>query len=88
MSVLIDDITCRELVELVTDYLDDALSAADRGRFEAHLKICDACVTYVEQLRSTMIAVGTLSEATIEPAARDDLLRAFREWHRRPNVPE
>ncbi|HEY5142656.1 MAG TPA: zf-HC2 domain-containing protein [Solirubrobacteraceae bacterium] len=89
MSVMIDDITCRELVELVTEYLDGALSSADGARFEAHLEICDACVLYVEQLRSTVAAVGALSEATIEPAARDELLRAFRDWHRPPpNLPD
>ena len=89
MSAVIDDITCRELVELVTDYLEGALAPADRERFEAHLKICGPCVTYVEQLRSTVTAVGALSEATIEPAARDELLRAFRDWHRAPpNVPD
>ncbi len=87
MSVLIDDITCRELVELVTDYLDGALSPADRERFEAHLQICDACVMYVDQLRSTVTAVGTLSEETLEPAARDELLRAFRDWHHKPPKP-
>ena len=92
MSAVIDDITCRELVELVTDYLEGALAPADRERFEAHLKICGPCVTYVEQLRSTVTAVGALSETTIAPAARDELLRAFRDWHRRPpkppNVPD
>ena len=51
MSVELDDITCRELVELVTDYLEGALAPADRARFEEHLEICDACVAYVEQIR-------------------------------------
>ncbi len=82
MSVLIDDITCRELVELVTDHLEGALSPQDAARFEAHLAICDACVVYVEQLRETVTAVGRLHEDAIGPAACDELLRAFGDWKR------
>jgi anti-sigma factor RsiW len=78
--MVLDDITCRELVELVTDYLEGALTPADRERFEEHLRVCGPCTTYVEQLRLTVTAVGALSEETIEQAARDELLRAFRDW--------
>ena len=48
------DMSCRELVELITDYVDGALSAEDRTRFDAHLAICPSCVTYVEQTRQTI----------------------------------
>jgi len=80
MSALIDDITCRELVELVTDYLEDALPPADRARFEAHLEICEDCALYVEQLRGTVAAVGALRAEALDPVVRDELLAAFRDW--------
>ncbi len=82
MSVELDDITCRELVELVNDYIEGALSDADRARFEAHLGICEACVTYVDQIRMTIGASGRLTEEQLDPQARDELLSAFRGWKR------
>jgi anti-sigma factor RsiW len=75
--------SCKELVELVTDYLEDALSSEERRRFEGHLAICPGCVTYVEQIRATVLTVGRLSEESIPPATRDELLDAFRDWKRR-----
>jgi anti-sigma factor RsiW len=77
------DITCRELVELVTDYLDGALTSADRSRFEQHLLICDGCSAHVGQLRQTRRALGALGEEQIDGAVRADLLNAFREWRNR-----
>ncbi len=72
--------TCRELVELVTDYLEDRLSARERERFEAHLAACPDCREYVEQVRHTLWALGRLPEAGLSPSAREDLLEAFRGW--------
>ena len=74
--------SCNELVELVTDYLEDAFAPAERARFEEHLAICHGCVTYVEQMRATVVAVGTLRETEISPQTRDELLAAFRDWKR------
>ena len=79
--VIIDDITCRELVELVTEYLEETLPAPDRQRFEAHLEGCGACAMYLDQMRET-IATGAISPETIDPAARDELISAFRGWTR------
>jgi anti-sigma factor RsiW len=73
-----DDLTCRELVELVTEYLDDALSPAERARFEQHLVPCTVCPFYVEQLRTTVKLVGRLTEHDLPVAARESLLTAFR----------
>jgi predicted anti-sigma-YlaC factor YlaD len=74
------DIACRELVELVTDYLDAALPAADRQRLEEHLVFCPGCLSYLEQVRRTSELLGRLEEpAPPSPAVRDALLRAFRE---------
>jgi len=75
-----DEIACIELVELVTDYFEGALSKRDRRRFEAHLKACDGCTTYVEQLRQTLEVVGELRTEHVPPEAEQALLEAFRDW--------
>lgn len=75
-------ISCKELVELVTDYIEGTLPRSERKRFEAHLGGCDGCTTYVEQMRATVEATGRLTADAIEPAAREALLGAFRDWKR------
>jgi anti-sigma factor RsiW len=77
-------LTCRELVELVTDYLEGALSRRDRRRFERHIAGCDGCTSYVEQMRVTKRLLGHLSEESLPPVARDALLHAFRDWKTAP----
>ena len=76
-------ITCRELVQLITDYLEDDLSKRDRRRFERHLRGCDGCTTYVEQMRQTVRLAGSLGEGDVPPDARDELLAAFSDWKNR-----
>jgi anti-sigma factor RsiW len=73
-------VSCKELVEVITDYLEGTMDAADRARFEAHLEECPYCVTYLEQMRETIDALGELSEESLAPDARDELLHAFRGW--------
>jgi anti-sigma factor RsiW len=75
--------TCRELVAVVTDYLEGTMSGEDRRRFEAHLEECPYCVAYVEQMRLTIEALGELTEESISPQAREELLNAFRGWRPR-----
>jgi anti-sigma factor RsiW len=72
--------SCRELVEVITDYLEGTMRAADRARFEAHLEECPYCVTYLEQMRRTIDTLGQLSEESLAPHVRDQLLKAFRGW--------
>jgi anti-sigma factor RsiW len=74
---------CRELVELVTAYFEDALSEVDRRRFEEHLAVCDACGLYVEQLRETIALVGRIEPERLSPQLQDTLGQAFRDWHAR-----
>jgi anti-sigma factor RsiW len=75
------ELTCRELVELVTAYIDDALAPPERERFERHLGHCPGCSTYVEQIRETMRLTGeTLREETLPLEARDALLAQFADW--------
>ena len=80
MSLLTREMPCQELVELVTAYFDGSLSRVDRRRFRAHISGCDHCTAYVEQMRLVIEATGRLTEDDIDPAARDDLLEAFRGW--------
>jgi anti-sigma factor RsiW len=75
--------SCRELVTLVTEYLEGTLGARDRRRFEDHIRGCDGCTTYLEQMRETIRLAGTLSERDISPPAREELLAAFRDWKAR-----
>ena len=77
-----NEMACRELVELVTDYLEGRLPPADRERLEAHLAECDACTTYVEQMRETLAALGRIPEESLSAEARDELLHAFADFHR------
>jgi anti-sigma factor RsiW len=78
-----DDLPCQELVELVTEYLENRLPDGTRVRFEAHLAQCSGCRTYLEQMRQTLRALGQLPSESIDPAARDRLLEAFRDWKQR-----
>lgn len=75
-------LSCQELVELVTDYFEGALSPVDLRRFEEHLAGCDACTAYLEQLHATLRVTGTLATADLSPEAERTLLDAFRDWAR------
>jgi len=74
------ELTCRELVRLVSDYLEETLNEDDRRRFERHIRSCDGCTTYLEQIRQTIQLTGELREETLDPQARDALLKAFEGW--------
>jgi RNA polymerase sigma factor (sigma-70 family) len=74
------DLTCKELVELVTDYLEGALPAETERRFEEHLARCPFCQIYLDQMRQTIRAVGHLPDESISREALDTLLAHFRRW--------
>ena len=76
------DLTCRELVELVTDYLEGALPRGDRLNFERHLVWCSWCRDYVEQVRTTIALTGDTEVEEPESPMRERLLDAFRDWKR------
>jgi anti-sigma factor RsiW len=76
------DMACKELVEVVSDYLEGVMPAAQRRRFEAHLDGCPYCTEYVEQMRAVGGALSGLDESSIAPEQRGALLAAFRGWHR------
>lgn len=75
-----NDMSCNELVELVTNYLEGALSSADQLRFELHIGKCDWCKLYIDQIRLTIKAAGKLAEESIDPRAKEELLAVFRNW--------
>jgi anti-sigma factor RsiW len=74
------EISCREIVELVTAYLEGALSERDRVRFEAHLAGCDGCDNYLAQMRETIRITGTLTEDQVPETTLTALLSTFRDW--------
>jgi anti-sigma factor RsiW len=76
----VEKLSCQELVELVTDYLEGVLPDAERERFDAHLATCRGCRTYVEQMRATLRVTGELTPASLSPEAEAGLLSAFRTW--------
>lgn len=74
-----DDLRCIEVVELLTAYLDGSLDEATRASVEAHLAACDACATYLEQIRATVASVGHVAPESLSSEARSTLLEAFRD---------
>ena len=77
-------LTCKELVELVTEYFEDALAPNDRARFEEHIMTCPPCRAHLEQMRQTLRVVGHVPQESVSPDAERSLLEAFRDWKRGP----
>ena len=78
-----EPLSCQELVELVTDYLEGALSEEDRARFDAHIAVCEGCTRYLRQMEETIRLTGLLTPHDLTPEAESALLAAFRSWSRR-----
>ena len=74
------ELTCKEVVEIVNDYLEDAMSPHDRERFDQHVSGCDGCTNYVEQMRETIRLTGMLTEEQVPVSQRERLREAFRDW--------
>jgi anti-sigma factor RsiW len=75
-----DDLACTEEVEIMTDYLEGALPAAEARRLERHLETCPGCTEYLEQMRTVAGSLGGLREGSTPTEMRDELLAAFREF--------
>lgn len=80
-----EELACVELVELVSNYIEGALSPNDRMRFEQHLTVCSGCANYLDQMRASIALTGRLRGDDLSPEVRADLLDAFRDW--RANSP-
>ena len=74
-------LVCQEAVELASDYLEGSLSRRDRRRFEKHLAVCDGCSAYLEQLRLTIAASGSITPDELRPEVLDTLTDLFRRFH-------
>ncbi len=74
------DFSCRELVELLTDYLDGSLEPSERARLDTHLRGCDGCTNALEQFRTTIEVTGRLTEDQVAAPEREAIREAFRRW--------
>ena len=74
------ELTCAQVVELVTEFLERDLAPVDVERFEEHLAFCGGCSTYLDQMRATVEATGSLRMADLPSGLEERLLAAFREW--------
>jgi anti-sigma factor RsiW len=77
-----EHVSCQEVVELVSEYLEHALPPDEAALVEQHLNFCDGCVWYVDQIRTTIASTGRIEEEDIPPETRDKLMAAFRDWKR------
>jgi anti-sigma factor RsiW len=75
-------LTCRDFVELVTDYLEGALDDDTARRFDEHLALCPGCATYLDQMRETASRLGTIPVESLSAESQAALLSAFRDFHR------
>jgi anti-sigma factor RsiW len=75
-----NDLACVEMVELITDYLEGALSRSQRRRFEAHLAACENCTEYLQQMRATIRLTGRLADEDLTPAMREEFTELYRRW--------
>lgn len=73
-------LVCRQAVQLMTDYLEGALTARDRARLEAHLAGCPHCSEYLSQMRVTIEATGRVQPDDLEPEALGELVSLYRRW--------
>jgi predicted anti-sigma-YlaC factor YlaD len=81
------ELVCREVVELVSEYLEGAMGEVERARFEEHLAMCEGCSAYLEQMRATLRIAGTLRPEAVDPAVCAHLVDAFRGWRRERGAP-
>ena len=75
-------LSCREIVEMVTDYLEGDLDADTTTALEAHLDLCPGCVRYVEQISETVTTLGDVSSDNLSTEAQAGLIEAFRDFRR------
>lgn len=80
LDYLAGRMTCKQVVDLVTDYLEGSMSLRTRLRFHLHLGICLGCRTYLKQMKDTIHTLGHLPQEPAPPAVREELLRRFRTW--------
>jgi anti-sigma factor RsiW len=78
------DIVCQQAVELVTNYLEDALPRSERRRFERHLAGCPHCTEYLAQMRATIRLAGRITPDDLTPQMQDEFITLYRQWRAEP----
>ena len=78
------DITCQQVVALVTAYLDGVLPLDDHAKFEAHMGECPMCREHLRQIEATILVTGEIREQDLDPLAREDLMDLYRRWRDEP----
>lgn len=73
-------LACRQVVEMVTDYLEGVLSGPERGRLEDHLADCPHCTEYLRQIRTVISLTGQLTPDDLSPEMQEDFLAIYRRW--------
>jgi anti-sigma factor RsiW len=85
MKYMAGNFTCREIAQLVTDYLDGSLTLGERVRFQLHLGLCFACRNYLRQMKYTIATLRQLPSEPVPPHVKEELLKRFRTWKQRPS---
>ncbi len=75
-----DELVCQQMVELITDYLEGALSRSQRRRFERHLAACEHCSEYLEQMRATIRLAGALRTEDFTPEMQAEFTTLYQRW--------
>ena len=83
-----DELTCKEIVELVTDYLENALLPEMRERLEAHVAECPGCENYIEQMQQTIDMLHRIARESVFPATKQELLQLFHDWKKSSEAQE
>ncbi len=73
-------LACKQVVELVTDYLEGTMPPRERARFESHIADCPNCRRYLAQMRTTLAVLGRIEPEEVAPEAMDELVALFRRW--------
>ncbi len=79
-STIRQKLACKEVVELVTDYLEGVLLPEHRAQLEEHLADCPGCRNYIEQVRLTISMLHNLAQEPVFPETKEELLLLFQQW--------
>jgi anti-sigma factor RsiW len=78
--MLLPEMPCQEIVEVITEYFEGTLPEPDKTRFEEHLALCDPCTIYLEQMRRTIRVLGKIDPLALSESDQEKLLSLFRDW--------
>ncbi len=87
LGYMAGNFTCREIAQLVTDYLEGSLTFSERVRFQLHLGLCFACRNYLRQMKYTITTLRQLPVEPVPPHVKEELLQRFRAWKRHSPEP-